>query len=80
MGACLLAWPASLIYEEPRLLILLPTAGLAAVIAGFNSTALFAVRRHLLLGRLTILELAAQVAGVVAMCLWAAYVSAGLGR
>ena len=77
LGACLLAWPASLLYEEPRLLILLPTAGLAAVVAGFNSTSLFAVRRHLLLGRLTLLELAAQVAGVVAMCLWAAYVSAG---
>lgn len=77
LGACLLAWPASLIYEEPRLLVLLPTAGLAAVVAGFNSTALFAVRRHLLLGRLTLLELSAQIAGVAAMCLWAAYVSAG---
>ncbi|MBA4017135.1 MAG: hypothetical protein C0483_08185 [Pirellula sp.] len=77
LGTCLLAWPASLVYEEPRLLILLPTAGLAAVVAGFNSTALFAVRRHLMLGRLTLLELSAQVAAVATMCLWAAFVSAG---
>ncbi|MBN8624428.1 MAG: oligosaccharide flippase family protein, partial [Planctomycetes bacterium] len=55
--AGLLAWPASLVYDEPRLLALLPAAALASVIAGFNSTAIFAARRHILLGRLTALEL-----------------------
>jgi O-antigen/teichoic acid export membrane protein len=41
------------------------------VIGGFNSTALFAVRRHLLVGRLTLLEVGAQLSGVAVMCVWA---------
>ncbi|MBL9094425.1 MAG: oligosaccharide flippase family protein [Planctomycetaceae bacterium] len=77
IAACGLAWPAAIAYDEPRLLTLLPAAALASLIAGFNSTALFAVRRHLLLGRLTVLELTSQIVGVSAMCLWAAGVSAG---
>jgi O-antigen/teichoic acid export membrane protein len=75
--AGLLAWPASLVYDEPRLLALLPAAALASVVAGFNSTAIFAARRHILLGRLTALELGSQCAGVAVMCLWAATISAG---
>ncbi|MGC3971371.1 MAG: oligosaccharide flippase family protein [Pirellulales bacterium] len=61
LATALLAWPASLVYDEPRLLVLLPAAALASVVAGCNSTAIFAARRHLLLGRLTVLELLAQL-------------------
>jgi len=69
--ATLLAWPAAELYSEPRLLYLLPTAAATTIAAGLNSTALYAVRRHMLLGRLTVLELAAQIVGVVVMCGWA---------
>ena len=71
--ASLLAWPAAELYDEPRLHYLLPIAASTTIIAGLNSTALFAVRRHMLLGRLTILELTAQFVGVVVMCVWAYY-------
>lgn len=68
---CVLSYPVSQLYHEPRLLYLLPTAAAVTVLAGFNSTALFAVRRHLLIGRLTLLEVSSQLAGVVVMCTWA---------
>lgn len=71
IATCVLAFPFARLYHEPRLLYLLPTAAAVTVIAGFNSTALFAVRRHLLIGRLTILEVTAQLTGVVVMCVWA---------
>jgi O-antigen/teichoic acid export membrane protein len=64
---CLIAWPAARLYDEPRLAWLLPVSAIASVLAGLNSTALFAVRRHLQLGRLTLLDLSAQVVGVAAM-------------
>jgi O-antigen/teichoic acid export membrane protein len=69
--ACLLAWPASLFYEEPRLLWLIPAVAISALISGFDSTSLFTVRRHLQFGRLTILELSAQATGVFVMLTWA---------
>lgn len=69
--ASLLAWPVAWFYDEPRLLAILPVAALSAAIAGCNSTALFTVRRHLQLGRLTLLELTAQSVGLIAMLLWA---------
>lgn len=71
LSASLLAVPAAHLYDEPRLLYLLPVAAGVTVVAGFNSTALYAVRRHLLIGRLTLLELTAQVVGVAVMCGWA---------
>ncbi|MBL8901594.1 MAG: oligosaccharide flippase family protein [Planctomycetes bacterium] len=62
---------AAWIYEEPRLLVLLPVAGLSALIAGLESTKLVNASRHLLIGRRTILELGAQVASILAMVGWA---------
>ncbi len=73
IAAILLAWPVALFYEEPRLMTILPVAALSAVIAGFNSTALFTVRRHLQLGRLTLLELVSQTVGLIVMIGWAWY-------
>jgi O-antigen/teichoic acid export membrane protein len=65
---CLFAYPTALVYHEPRLVYMLPAAAVVTVLGGFNSTALFAVRRHLLVGRLTLLEVGAQLTGVVVMC------------
>lgn len=69
--ALLLAWPAAWLYEEPRLLSLLPVAGLGMVLLGFNSTALYSLRRHLQLGRLALIELASQVAAALVTIGWA---------
>lgn len=75
--ACLLAWPVSVLYDEPRLLKLLPAAAACSLLAGLTSTAIFNSRRHMLQGRLTILELVSQIVGMVAMCVYASQVYAG---
>lgn len=50
---------------------LLPVAGLSTIIAGCNSTSLFTLNRRLLLARLSVLDLVAQVVGLGAMLAWA---------
>jgi len=65
------AWPLAIFYEEPRLLGLIPFAGLSAVFAGFNSTAMHTATRKLRLARLTILQVVSQITGIVAMIVWA---------
>lgn len=69
--ACLLAWPVAAFYGESKLTWLIPVAGLTALIAGFNSTALATASRHLALGRLTVLELITQIVSILVMVTWA---------
>lgn len=64
---CAMAWPLSTFYNEPSLKYLLPAAGLTLFIAGFNPTRIDTATRHLLLGRVTALDLLAQAIGIVAM-------------
>ena len=64
---CALAWPMAALYDAPELMQLLPVAGLTLLIAGFNPTRIDTANRHLLLGRVTLLDLAAQVVGLLAM-------------
>jgi len=63
--AILIAWPASRFYHEPRLLTVLPALGLTAAIGGFHSIGLVMLRRHMQIGRLTVLDLTTQVVGMV---------------
>ncbi|UWQ73918.1 oligosaccharide flippase family protein [Leisingera sp. M658] len=63
----LLAWPAAQFYGAPELLIYLPIAGAGLAIAGFNPTRIETAHRHLLAGRVTVLDLAGQVFGLAAM-------------
>ncbi len=65
--AALAAWPASLIYDTPELLYLIPISALSAIIAGFNSTKLATLNRRLALGRLTLLDTLTQAAGLMVM-------------
>lgn len=69
---CALAWPVAQLYGAPELAQLLPAAGLTLLISGFNPTRIDTANRHLLLGRLTALDLAAQVIGILAMVALAA--------
>lgn len=64
---CVLAWPMAQLYEAPELVLLLPAAGLTLFISGFNPTRIDTANRHLLLGRVTLLDLAAQVIGILSM-------------
>ena len=66
-----LALPAASFYDAPQLAALLPAAGLSLLIAGFNPTRIDTANRHLLLGRVTVLDLAGQAIGVVALVILA---------
>lgn len=65
--ASALAGPAAALYQQDMLVQLLPVVGLNALIMGFVSTRMATVNRHLMLGRLTVLELGAQVLGILVM-------------
>jgi O-antigen/teichoic acid export membrane protein len=65
--SALIAWPVAMLYGEPQLIWLLPVAGMAAVIAGFNSTALFTLNRHLDVSKLMIQSLVGQAVGAAVM-------------
>ncbi len=64
---CLLAWPAAQFYAAPDLMWLLPVAGGTLLISGFNPTRIDTANRHLLLGRVTALDLISQIIGIVSM-------------
>jgi O-antigen/teichoic acid export membrane protein len=67
----LLAYPVANFYGEPQLAQLLPVAGLSLFIAGFNSTRIETAQRHMNIGRLTLIDLAAQILGALAMIAFA---------
>jgi O-antigen/teichoic acid export membrane protein len=87
IAACLLAAPAAAFYAAPDLAQLLPVAGLTLLIAGFNPTRIDTAHRHLLLGRVTVLDLTSQIAGIVVMVVlayamrsvWALVIGAVIG-
>lgn len=60
-----LAWPVSLFYEEPMLLGLLFAAGFQLVIAGFESTSLFTLRRRVESLRLARMEIVVQIVQIL---------------
>lgn len=60
------AWPVSLFYGEPSLVYLVPVASLSVVISGFNPIRLETAGRHLTIGRVVLLDLISQVAGILA--------------
>jgi O-antigen/teichoic acid export membrane protein len=71
-GAAALAWPVAAFYGAPLLAGLIPVAALSLLVAGFNPTRIETANRHLMLGRVTLLDLAAQAAGILAMVVMAA--------
>ncbi len=63
----LLAVPMAQFYDQPQLATYLPIAGIALLISGFLPTRIETAHRHLVFGRLTVLDLIAQAIGVIAM-------------
>lgn len=68
-----LAWPMSWFYDAPLLMQILPVAGVSLLVAGFDPTRIYTADRHLLLGRVTALDLLSQVIGLVLMVVLAAW-------
>ena len=66
-----LAWPMAWFYGASELLYYLPIAGIGLAIAGFNPTRIETAHRHLLVGRVTLLDLCAQAIGIGSMVLLA---------
>jgi O-antigen/teichoic acid export membrane protein len=65
--SCSLAWPLAQFYAAPELARLLPVAAFSLLIAGFNPTRIDTAQRHLVLGRVTLLDLCGQLTGIAAM-------------
>ncbi|MEY8835228.1 oligosaccharide flippase family protein [Phaeobacter italicus] len=65
----LLAWPIAEFYDAPELMWYLPIAGAALAINGLDPIRVETAHRHLLVGRLTALELISQAIGIGAMVL-----------
>ncbi len=63
--ACALTYPISRYYGEPDLIYYLPVAALTLLINGFNPTRLETANRHMQAGRVTLIEVATQVVGIV---------------
>ncbi len=71
--ACLIAWPLSLFYNAPQLTQILPAAALSLVILGINPMRVATAHRHLLLGRVSMLDILSQALGVliaIALAWW----------
>jgi O-antigen/teichoic acid export membrane protein len=77
--ACACAWPASRIYEEDLLLVVIPIVGASALIQGFKSTKTATLNRELRLARLTILRVLSQAVGLASTVGWALYDAESLG-
>ncbi len=67
----LLAWPAGILYQEPRLYWLLPLVGFSTVLDGLASTSLATLNRQLKIGIITRFELVLQVLSLSVMVGWA---------
>lgn len=72
--ACLVAYPFAKFYESDLLIWLLPVTGFAAMLDGLTSTAIFTAQRRMLVGRLVVLDVAAQLAGSAIACLLAMFI------
>lgn len=71
--SAVIAWPLARLYEEPTLLLLIPAVGAAAAIAGFDSTALYTLRRRLARGRLVVMEVGIYALTMGLTVLWVYY-------
>ncbi|MEX0279106.1 MAG: oligosaccharide flippase family protein [Ruegeria sp.] len=67
LASGILAYPLSLFYNEPALAYMLPVAGVSLFIQGLNPTRVITAGRHLMIGRLTLIDFMSQTAGVVLM-------------
>ncbi len=65
------AWPMAWFYSVPELSLYLPVAALTLIIMGFKPTRHETANRHLLLGRVTVIDVLTQVVGIISAVLLA---------
>ena len=65
LGYCAIAKPLSLFYGQPMLSVLLPVAGIGAVLDGFGATSVQVAQRHLRPQWQALIELSTQLANIV---------------
>lgn len=63
-AALALSWPLAQFYKAPQFAEVFPVAAISLFIAGFNPTRIDTAARHLAIGRLTGLEIAAQAINI----------------
>ncbi|WP_254693209.1 oligosaccharide flippase family protein [Sulfitobacter sp. SK011] len=71
LAACALALPAAAFYDQPDIAIMLPVAAVSLVFAALEPIRVETANRHLLLGRVTALDLLSISTGTVSMVILA---------
>lgn len=71
IAACGLAWPMAWFYEEPQLMYLVPVTATGILLLALEPTRAETASRHMMLGRVTQLEIASQVISVASMLILA---------
>ncbi|MBN8429744.1 oligosaccharide flippase family protein [Microbulbifer salipaludis] len=66
----LLAYPISLVYEEPTLFPVLAALGISALIQGFQTTAFATAEKNLSIGKQTVIQIATQIFATLVMVVW----------
>lgn len=72
-AACALSWPLSMFYGEPALIYLIPVASISLLIYGAFPTKEDQAYRHMTLGVISVIDIAAQIVGIVvaiAFAIW----------
>lgn len=64
-------WPTGSVYAEPSLPLVIACLSFNALIDGFESTKMALASRNLNFGRITLIELVCQIAGLAFMLVWA---------
>lgn len=70
-AACALAWPMGWFYDEPQLYYLIPVAATSMLIMAMEPTRAETAARHMALGKVTLMEITAQVISVIGMLILA---------
>jgi len=68
---CIIAYPISQYYNDPRIFVLMPVLGLSSLISGLNSTSIALYKRNMNLRILISIDLFIQVTSLVVIVIWA---------
>jgi O-antigen/teichoic acid export membrane protein len=69
--ASIVAWPLASYYDLPELGPLLSVSAVMGLVGGLASTKVETAERHLRLGRVTLIDVSAQIMATVVMLIWA---------
>ena len=73
IAGCIIAYPAALFFDAPELVYLIPISTFSMVISGFTTVRIETAFRHLQLGKVTAIDLGAQVVSLIVMIALAWY-------